>query len=342
VSRIIVFDLNNAPVGEFTADCDRGWILLGNTGVSAGAETTVEITTEIAAQPWLQLGRMVLVEQPPLPSWAGVIDMPWTAAPKITLTIYNAEYLLNLRTAERSVGVIGPMAAVISEMIHLANEQEPLYISLGNTGGVQDQFNEVIEQTNIWDQMVEILEQSGYEMVIRPQRDIHNHLSIFVDIGLGLGIDTGFLLHDGDNGNMAVTSAVVDGGAINRVRGISGQSSEAEQLATDIFEDQPSQDIYRTRSQTLQFRNVTQRTVLNQYTQNFLTNTSLPYIDLTVEVRDSNDAFANLRVGNRLLVHAASVYLPGGHVGWRGTARILAMAFDEKRNAMKMTLRGSL
>ncbi len=247
-----------------------------------------------------------------------------------------------LAAAERSVQVIGPMANVITEMIHLANEQEPLYVSLGNTGNVQDQFDIVIEQSNIWDQMIRLLEDSGYEMVIRPQRDTRNHLSIYVDIGLGLGVDTGFLLHDGENGNMRVVDATVDGSAINRVRGISGQTSEAEQLQTDVFENQDSQNIYRTRSETVQCRNITQQSVLNQYAQNYLSNVSLPYVDLTVEVLDIGGAFANLRVGNRLLAHAASVWLPGGRVGWRGAARILAMAFDERQHTMRMTLRGYL
>jgi hypothetical protein len=342
MARVIVFDLNNAPVGEFSTDCNRGWILLGNTGVSDGGETTVSIPTDIAVQPWLQLGRMVLVEQPPLPAWAGVIDMPWKASLPVEMTFYNAEYLFSLRSAERSVRVNGPMASVIAEMIRLANEQEPMYISLGNTSQVQDQFDIVIEQMNIWDQMIKLLEESGYEMIVRPQRDIHNHLSIYMDVGLGLGVNTGFLLHDGDNGNMTVIGAVVDGKAINRVRGISGQTSESEQLQTDVLEDQDSQNIYRTRSETLQFRNITQLSVLNQYTQNYLNNVSMPYLDLTVDIFDVGDAFANVRVGNRLIAHASKVHLPGGVVGWRGTVRVLAMALDETKRTIRTTLRGSL
>ena len=342
MSRVIVFDLNNNPVGQFIADCNRGWILLGNTGVSDGGQTTIPVPTEAALQPWLQLGRTVLVEQPPLPSWAGVIDMPWQAAPSVEMTCYNVEYLLSLRAAERSVQVVGPMASVIGEMIHLANEQEPLYISMGTTGGVQDQKDIVIEQSNIWDQLINLLQDSGYEMILRPQRDTHNHLSIYADIGLGLGRDTGFLLHDGDNGNMKVIEAVVDGGAINRVKGISGESSEQEQLETEVFEDQASQNVYRTRSEVVNFRNVTQISALNQYTQNYLSNVSMPYLNLTVDVLDVENAFANLQLGNRLIAHVSEIFLPGGKKGWRGTVRLLTMALDERKRTMRTVLRGSL
>lgn len=342
MSRVIAFDLNNNPVGEFVADVNRGWILLGNTGVSDGGVTTVSIPKDMAVPSWLQLGRVVLIERPPLPAWAGVIDTPWKATLPVQLSICNAEYLFSLRAAEKSVLINSAVGAIISEMIHLANEQEPLYLSLGNTGEAHDFFERIIEQSNIWDQMIKFLEESGYEMVIRPWRDTHNHLSLMVDIGLGLGIDTGFLLHDGDQGNMKVIDAVVDGTVINRVRGISGKTSEAEQLQTDILEDQDSQNIYRTRSEVIQFQNVTQQTVLTQYTQNFLRNSANPYLDLIVDALDVGDTFANLRVGNRLIAHASQICLPGGKVGWRGTSRILAMAYDEQQNTVRMTLRGSL
>jgi hypothetical protein len=339
-SRAIVFDLNNYPVGAFTADINRGWVLLGNTGVSDGAQTTVTIPDEFMDAPWLQLGRMVLVERPPLPPWAGVIDTPWKATLPVEITLYNAEYLFALRAAERSVLINSSVGATISEMIHLANEQEPLYIQFGNSGNVQDIFEKTIEAANIWDQMIEFLTDAGYEMMLRPQRDTQGRLSLLVDIGLGLGVDTGFLLHDGDQGNMKVIDAVVDGKIVNRVRGISGETSEQEQLQTDILEDQASQDLYRTRSEWVQFRNVTQQTALNQYTQNYLTTSSVPYLDLTVDVLDVGDTFANLRSGNRLIVHASEVHLPGGRQGWRGTMRALAMAFDETSNSVKMKLRG--
>ncbi len=342
MSRAIVFDLNNNPVGAFNANINRGWVLLGNTGVSDGAQTTVAIPDEYIGKDWLQLGRMVLVERPPLPSWAGVIDTPWKASLPVEATLYNAEYLFALRAAEQSVLVTSSVGATISEMIKLANQEEPLYIQFGNSGNVQDIYEKAIEQANIWDQMIEFLNDTGYEMIIRPQRDTHGKLSLIVDIGLGLGVDTGFLLHDGDQGNMQIIDATVDGRIINRVRGVSGETSEEAQLTTDILEDQDSQNLYRTRSDIAQFRNVTGQTVLNNYTQTLLNSSARPYLNLTVSIQDVGDTFKNLNLGNRVNVHASEVHLPGGLSGWRGTMRILGMAFDEEANSVKSTLRGSL
>jgi len=340
VSRIVVFDLNNLPVGAFEAECNRGWMLLGNVGVTdGGVQTSVIVPDEVATQPWLQLGRMVLVERNPLPAWAGVIDTPWTATLPVEITLYNAEYLISLRSAERTVAVVGPLSATIAEMLRLVNEQETAYIAMGNTGSDQEQFGKAVEQSNIWDQMITFLQDSGYEMILRPQR-AGKQLQIYLDTGTSLGANTGFLLHDGEQGNMTVTEAKVDGKIINRVKGVSGQTTEEEQLETDILEDQASQNIYRTRSEVVEFRNVTQSSVLNQYSQIYLNNNSHPYLILTVEAEEST--FAYLRGGNQLLVHAANVYLPGGKVGWKGSVRILGMAYDETKNTVKMTLRGVL
>ena len=83
-----------------------------------------------------------------------------------------------------------------------------------------------------------------------------------------------------------------------------------------------------------------QRTVLDQYTAVYLTANARPFLDLTVDAYEST--FPYLRVGNTVSAHVADVYLPGGLRGWYGSARILAMAYDEDANTVKMTLRGTL
>jgi len=342
MSRIIVYDLGNNAVDSFEAVCNRGWILLGNTGVDGGGGTTVVIPNDVALKPHLQLGRMVLIERPPLPAWAGVIDTPWIGSAPVQLTLYNVEYLLSLRSAEQSVAVVGPLPSTIYEMIQIANRQQPLYIAPGNGYQVQDQFPRVIEQGIIWDQMIELLENSGYELILRPQRDIQNRLTIYADVGVGLGVNTNFLLEDGERGNMKVIEATINGKIINRVKGVSGTTTEEDQLQSDVREDLASQNIYRTRSEVVQFQNVTQLSTLELYAQTYLNNVGRPYLDLTVDVRDEGDAFAHLRVGNLTTAHASNIFLPGGIHGWRGSTRILAMAFDETSNTVRTTLRGLL
>jgi hypothetical protein len=272
-----------------------------------------------------------------------MIDTPWTATLPAELTLYNAECLFGLRAAEHSVQVIGSMSDVVKEMIRIVNEQEQSFLQLGNaTSSSPAVFNKLIEQRNIWDQLVKLLEDSGYEMVLRPERSARNELHLYTDVGVQLGADTGFLLHDGEQANMRVIEAKVNGKIINRATGVSGQSTEEAQLQTAVLEDQDSQNAFRTRSDVMQFQKVTEISTLTQYTQAFLDYGKRPYLDLTVDAMEIGETFNYLRLGNRLLVHAANVFLPGGIHGWSGTVRILAMVFDERQNTVRMTLRGIL
>lgn len=342
MSRIRVCDLNNQIVGEFTAECNRGWMIYGNPGADGSMQTTVRVPDSVAAQKWLQLGRMVIIERPPLPTWAGVIDTPWTVTLPMELTLYGAEYLFSLRTPETSGLLTGSVSSIVNSMIGVMNEQENLYLSLGKNTDDRVSRDEPLDQRTVWDQLIPLLERTGHEMVLRPERDADNRLVLFADVGVNLGDNTGFLLDDGERGNMTVKDAKLVGKVINRVKGVSGQSTADDQLQSDVMQDAASEKTYRTRSEIISFQDVTQVTMLNDYTKTYLNALKNPFIDLTVDIKDIGNAFANLRPGNTLVAHSSRVYLPGGVHGWRGNVRILAMAYDETQNTVNARIRGIL
>jgi hypothetical protein len=342
VSSLTVHDLDNRGVGKFSATCNRGWFLYGNPGVSYGGQTSVRVPDAVVGARWLQLGRMVYVPHQKLPAYAGMIDTPWQATLPMNLIIHNAEYLFSIRSPERSIKFIEPVPMIVEHMIRLMNEQENLFLSVGEASGGEI-HEETLDRRTFLEQLIAMLERTGYEMVLRPERGDGKQLRIYADIGVGLGEDTGFRLHDSLSGaNMKVVSASVDGVIINRATGMSGQSTAEAMLETDVLEAPESQGEYRTRSRTLPFRNVTQSSTLERYTQLYLDNAQAPYIDLTVDAYDVGETFFMLRPGNRLLVRSAKVYLPGGVRGWGGTVRVLTMAYDEAANTVKMKLRGAL
>jgi hypothetical protein len=343
VSRVIVFDLSNQSVGEFDANCDRGWMLYGNPGVDGAGQTAITIPDSVAVQKWLQLGRLILIQRPPLPAWAGVIDTPWKVTLPVQLTLYNAEFLFSLRSPEAPARFTGSVAEIVKQMIRIVNDQEQTYLTLGNVSGETTSREETLDQRSLWDQLVPMLERTGHELVLRPERGADNRLVLYADVGVDLGDDTGFLLDDGGPGkNMRVVGGQINGKIINRVKGVSGQSTSDSQLATDVLENQASQDTYRTRSSIISFRDITQLSALAEYTKVYLAAAKDPYIDLTVEIMDVGNTFANMKPGNRLVAHSSHVYLPGGVLGWRGNVRILAMAYDEDQNTILARLRGRL
>ena len=338
VSRLVVFDLSNRAVGEFEAVCNRGWVLYGDPGVDGGGYTTVTVPDDVAGQKWLQLGRLVLVERPPLPTWLGVIDTPWTATAPVEITLYNAEYLFAIRTPEQAERISASIPQIVSQMITIMNRQEQMFLSLGETSNENTKHDQALDQRKMWDILIPLLERTGYEMVIRTERDDKNRLRIFVDVDTQLGINTGFLLEDGKN--MTILDATVNGEIVNRVRGVSGSSTAENQLQTDVFEDQDSQDLYRTRSATVQFRDITQLSTLQEYAKTYLAAVKDPYLDMTVQAHEST--FKYLQPGNTLIAHSPNLYLPGGVHGWRGNARILSMVYNEDSNTVEMKLRGAL
>jgi hypothetical protein len=334
MSRIIIFGLDGKSMGELHANCNRGWV------INDSGQTTVTLPTDAAASEWLEFGRMALVEHPKLPAWAGMIDTPWTATPPVKLTLYNAGYLLHIRTFENPQNYKGNTAQLCAQMVAYASNREDLGIQMGDTdvNGVQTiHFN----ATAIWEQMVDLVNKAGMEMQLRAGRDANNKLAIWLDVKKMLGINTSFLLHDGANHNLEITSALVDGEIWNRLRGMSSSGSGSDGISNPR-EDPESIKRYRLRTQDLQYPNVTDLKQLANNAAVTLAKSAYPYLNLTVNILDVGDTFSFLDLGNQFVVHASKLWLPGGVQGWRGAARLTAMAYDEENNKIAATLIGTL
>ena len=343
MSRVVVLGLDNMSVGEFEAMCAMGWSLDGNPAVSGGGVNTIPIPEEAAAQTWLDFGRMVVIQPADLPAYIGVIDTPWSAVSPVTLSVYDPEYLLNLRAADAPVMFTGSVDQILSQILDVANQGNELYLRMGDVAEIDRTYREeMLDARPIWEQVQALGLRSGTEMIFRASRGPDKRWTIRLDIGKQMGMDTGFLLSDGDNGNMKVRSASVRGEIINRMIGISSQSTQQSRLATDPLTEDQSIGRYRMRSRTVQFRDVTDINTLNRNTQNVLDAGSYPYLELSVDVMNDNHAFRHLRPGNRVIAQASKIRLPGGKQGWRGTGRITDMIYQESLDTVQMTLIGDL
>jgi hypothetical protein len=340
LSRVIVFGLDNYSVGEFESIFSRGWGLAGTPSTSGGASTTIVIPDVVAAQPWLQLGRMVMVDDPPLPPWTGVLDTPWTATLPVKLTVYDAPYLLALRVPDTSVNLIGDIPTILAQVLDIANRQEDLYIRVGETQSIASaQKAKKFEQRPLWEQINNFGIETGTEMILRPKRE-GRKLMLYLDLSVKFGQDVNYLLYDGQNGNMRITSASVEGPIRNRVIGITSQSSSESRLSTIAYLDEASKTTYRLRSHVEQFRDISAQAILDANAQQFLDYYEQPRLKLAVEVKET--AFPYMGLGNRIPLHASQLYLPGGRRGWRGEMRVMAMDYNEERNTITSTMEAKL
>lgn len=335
MSRIVVFGTDQKAAGEISAMFNRGWMLDGHPAVSGGGSTTLSMGGEDAAKSFLQFGRMVLVSHAKLPSWAGMIDPPWSAALPVSVAVYNAEYLLSLRSPDEPVTITGAVGSIVAKMLEMFNAVEDLYVRIGDTSKADQTYREeLLDGRTYWEQLSALLLRSGCEMLPRAEKDANGRLIIYLDIATRIGLDTGFLYSDGAGGNASFASPVVDGLIVNRVIGTGDESGQVSRMRTAPFINEPSKQMYRTRSQTVQWRDVREQGTLERYTENYLRYSASPKFTFLMNIMDQGDAFLHARLGNLAIVHFANGYFPGGVRGFRGTARIVAMAFTESTNLL--------
>lgn len=341
MSKIVVFDLDNYSLGEFTAVCDRGYAVLGTSSTSGGGSTTITVEQDILSKGWLMPGRLVLVEDSRLEPWVGVVDPPIGLLAPAQITLYNVEYLLALRMPDAPVILSGRVADIAKSMIDIANQQEEMYLRIGVDGGPDTSRDEKIEQRGLWEQLNTILTRAGAELTFRGERnkDDGNRLYIYADISSRAGNETDFLLHDGQDGNVIVQSATVDRTISNRVIGINGASAASERLSTSPFYDPDSINAFRLRSRVEQFRGAKMQSQLDQSAALYLDINSMPVLKFNIAIKNVDDiTFQSIRRGNGVILHSSKVTLPDGRKGWRGTARVMSYGYNEKQNTIGATL----
>jgi hypothetical protein len=335
------FGINNVAEGEFAETASVTWTLGGNPAVSPGGSVKISIPDEVAGKPWMQFGHLLATRpHPDLPMWAGMIDTPWEATLPVGVTIYNIEYLLNIRTPDTEALTTGNTAVIMQRMLDLANAQQENFLRLGTVNNINAvDRQETIKQTNLWEQFQSLGKRTATEFVTRPVVE-NGRLMIYLDIASRQGEDTNYLLFDGDDGNMTINSAVVEGETWNRVIGVGTQSAAASRLQTPALLDEASATRQRLRSKVQQFDAKTNAGLLAN-TKTFLESSKNPYIKLTVKILNHNHVFKLLRLGNSFVTQASKVRLPGGKRGWKGVTRINTMTFSEAEQSVLMTLIGA-
>jgi hypothetical protein len=343
MSKVKVLDLNNYSVGQFDAIVPSlAWSLNGHPNVSGGGSFALKIPDEVAAQSWINFGRMVVIEPDDLPAYIGIIDTPWSAVSPVTMTIYDPEYLFAIRVAENApVKISGTVGKLIGDYVNGLNSQENMFVRMGNIGDVDaSNREETVDTRMLWEQLKALLSRSATELVFRAGQGADGQWYVYIDIARAIGIDTDYLLSEGTN--MKVNGAIVRGEIYNRIIGISSQSTAASRLQTEVLENTESKNVYRMRNRFVQFRDVTMRSTLDAYTSNSLSASRKPYLELAVSVENIDHSFLRMRPGNLVMVHSTNIILPGGKRGWRGKARITKMVFAESTNTVNMTLIGDL
>jgi len=338
MSRLLVFDLQNQRAGDIRGIFDRGWM------ISEGESSVVRLDSDQALKPFLQLGRMVYVEHPKLPGYAGMIDTPWKAKPPVELCIYDIPYLLEQRQPYYPDTIDGTVGRIARKLIDLGQQPGNLFIKMGDVASSEVFKDYPIEQRSIWKQLQEIVAKADMELAFRSEISEAGQLVNYLDIQPAFGVITPLVLQDGEDGNAEIVEAVLDGDIRNAILGVSDEAEKGDRKYSAIKINRESQQTYRTRNAVVQFAAGSQSD-LEACASAELKRVGTPYITLTVNVSErkptSND-FYRCRIGNTVTMRATELILPEGRKGWTGAARIRAMRYLEARNQMQIKIQGAL
>ena len=316
--------------------CNRGWTING------GGTTTINLANAEALKPWLQFGCILFVDHPDLPAWAGVLDTPWKAISPVQLTVYDISYLLHLRSPEAPLTIRGNTGGVAAKIIEYANQFGDIRVRAGRIDASDYERDEKFEVKPYWEMLTDLVKRTGFEMVTRVERDTDKRLIIYIDIAKIVGTTVPLVLSDGQDGNMQITNAQVDGEIWNRVVGTSDESTYASRKKTAPKEDGGSIGKYFLRNTVQSFAGITNQTALENATLAHISDVGNPNLQLIVNVLNKGGTFKDLRAGNRVGLRATKLILPGGKKGWNGVGRIPGMFFDEAKNTVAISFEGEL
>lgn len=335
MSRMVAWGFDNRSAGEFTSIFPHGSMVDGSYSTSGGGQSTVVIPPSGASL--ANIGRYVTATHAKLGLAAGMFDTPWSVRVPASATIYNVAYALSLRAPDYPVLLSGTVHQIAAQMIELLNAQEEMFVRPGVFGGVDIVRQETLDQRSFWEQLTALVARAGKEMLVRPAVE-DKQLIIYIDIVDQVGVDTGFLLHDGKGANMQLVDATVDGKIINRKIGIGNQSSDSGRVQTQPQVNADSQGAFRLRGDATQYQSNDDDTLLKN-TQADLAYSAWPKFRFKINILDVGEAFYHARPGNRVLVHITKgLQLPGGAVSWRGLARMMALAYDEASETVSSTM----
>ncbi len=342
MSRIVVYGLDNLPVGEFTGIVNRSW------AINDANSTTVTVSgNDIAEKPFIQMGRVVVIYHDKLPEWVGVIDAPISCLYKASLALYSIEYLLSLRMPlDKWSWTSNKTDNVIAYMIKLVNDQQDTYFRPGVFNPyINDTYNVgSFSADNYWNQIKGYAKSRHYEIFTRVAR-VNSQLIYYLDTyAYGLyGTDcTEILLHDGDGGNVELKDISVSEAPINLLKYYVGTSIESASYVSNIYKDDRSVSDYRLRSSLMQTDSITSISALNNFAIAALAKYKVPKVTTTLNILDVGDILSFIKLGNTFSIRITNCVFPGGKTGYRGRGRIEMMTYNELTNNVTVSFGGIL
>jgi len=317
-SRIRVFDRTGTLIYEVSSPAFREWIL-NDVG---SANFTIKAA---GMESYIQFGNYITIENNKLDAWVGVIVTPRPWAPKvITVNAKSAMWLFGQRVGSYTQAVSGSWGEVFSQVIGLVNAPETTLLQIGTyDDGIS--YSSVVDMSNIYTYLQRALAQAQTRLDFRPVVT-DGKLKIFVDMQPTLYILSDLSLEEGKNIKNNSPLLLQQGEIYNDIT-ILGVGLDQTKFTANAV-DMTSVALYGRRQKL--FSEGQSQADVDRLAAVRLAQYAYPRNTLGLTVMDKGDTFLYTRVGNSGSVELKSVgYLNGG-LGFRGTAYIRAIQFDDK------------
>lgn len=325
--RVRIFDRQGFPLAEFSARVERSWVIGGEGRASFSYPSR---KTDIVNGRVLNFGNWLLVQNSALPAWVGVLDEPldWDTR-EVDIKAYSPEHVFGQRRGPLEEKLTGSAGTIFEKILQHVNEPEQTILQPGNIWRGGPQREETVNPTPLDEDLRRLQERSLEEYQFTPVI-FGGVLQVRVDWLAQLGIDTGFLLHEGkEGGNIKADKKLMveDGPIYNEILGY-GDGETWESKPTVTVRDQESIGKYGLRQYAKSFSGVTDVTTLTENANQLLLDNKQPKRRFRINALNIGDTFKYISLGNRFQLQLQNLGFTGGTLGFKTTIRILGMSYD--------------
>lgn len=307
----LIYEVNQAPAF-------REWVLndIGNANFTikaAGMEQYVEV------------GNYVTIEHDKLDTWVGTINLPrpWDSR-AITINCKSAMSLFAIRVGSYQQFVAGSWGQVFNQIIGVVNAAEATRLQLGNTfTGIS--FTSVVDMSNPYVYLQRALAQAQSRLDFRPVVT-NGKLTIYVDMQPELYTQSDLRLIEGKNIKKSSSTLLEQGEIYNdvTVMGVSLDQIKVTARATD------PDSITKYGLRQILFSEGQSQADVDRLAVVRLAQYAYPRRTLGLLTIDQNDTFYKTRVGNVAYVELQTQGFYNGGLGFRGSAYMRTVQFDDK------------
>jgi hypothetical protein len=233
-------------------------------------------------------------------------------------------WLFGQRVGKYEQDVSGSWGAVLAQIISIVNSAEPTLLRIGSyDDGIS--FSSVVDMSNVYTYLQRALAQSQTRLDFRPVVT-NGQLAIYVDMVPTLYTPSNLRLEEGKNVKNN-TSILIEGGDIYNDVTILGVGLEQEKL-TARATDPLSIEKYGLRQ--ILFSEGQSQADVDRLAVTRLAQYSYPRNTMALITMDKDDTYELARAGVSGSVELKSVGYSNGGLGFKGTAYIKVLQFDDK------------